>query len=155
MVWKLKNCYGEVNYMVTTSYQLKFGSNWTRDMACRGGCYMIWSFHTLYLLCNFNGTYCAISQRQSVKNTQLSHLLGPLHLYDTSLSYLDMSISGLWAVRHTRGSGTGKGLKIGIHQFKEQHQNQVKPCLWRLRYLWAGSRIHLTVFHRSKGLRLY
>ena len=37
MEWKLKNCYGEVNCMVTTSYQLKFDSNWTRHMACRGG----------------------------------------------------------------------------------------------------------------------
>ena len=53
MEWKLNNCYGEANCMETTSYQLKLGSNWTRHMACRGGCYMIWSLHTLYfaLLC--------------------------------------------------------------------------------------------------------
>ena len=35
--WKLINCYGEVNCMVTTSYWLKLGSNWTRHIACRGG----------------------------------------------------------------------------------------------------------------------
>ena len=48
MEWKLENCYGEVNCMVTTSYQLRFGTNWISHIACRGGCYMIQSLHTLY-----------------------------------------------------------------------------------------------------------
>ena len=55
MEWKLKDCYGEVNCMMTTTYQLKFGSNWISHIACRGGCYMIWSLHTLYFALLFTG----------------------------------------------------------------------------------------------------
>ena len=49
MEWKLKKR-GEVNFKVANCYQLKFGSNGARHMACRWGWYMIWSLRTSYFI---------------------------------------------------------------------------------------------------------